>query len=116
MNKPTTIINHSNSDKILEICISDNRYIVFTMMNRNLIIIECTNKDKPILLLNRSYPNKNVLSTKLDKIIIAAANANDSDDFLSNLDVYIDLCHTIPNEAIKEIIAMYKVVLETYNL
>ena len=117
MGKSTTIINHLNTDKVVEINISQRKYIAFTLMYRNLIVIEVTDKEKPVLLCNRSFKNKASLNNEFDKIIISASNAIDNDDFVSGLDTYIDLNDSnIKNDTTKEIISVYKIIVEDYNI
>ena len=117
MGKSTTIINHLNTDRVTEINISNRKYIAFTMMYRNLIVIDVTDKEKPILLANKNFKSREALSNEFDKIIISASNAIDNDDFVSNLDTYIDLNDSsIKNDTTKEIISVYKIIMEDYNL
>lgn len=117
MNKSTTIINHLNTDRVTEIIIDECKYIIFTLSSyRNLIVIEVSEKNKPILLFNRNYSNRNALSNGFDKIIIKASKAIDNDDFVSSLDTYIDLYNGIHNETTDEIIDAYKIIVEDYNL
>ena len=115
MNNSTTIVNHLNTDRVTEINISERKYIVFTLSYRNLIIIDYSNKDKPILLLNRTCNNRKKLLDEFDKIIITATKVNNNEDFLSKLDTYIDLSE-YSNETTEEILAVYKIILEDYKI
>ena len=115
MNKSTMIINHLSTDRLTEIIINESKYIVFTLMHRNLIVIDVTNKDNPILLLNRNFPNRNSLSNEFDKIIINASKISNEEDFISSLDTYIDL-NEVCNKTTDELLSIYKIITEDYNL
>lgn len=115
MNKSTTIINHINTDRITEIIISKRKYIVFTLTRRNLIVVDISDKKKPILLLNRNFTSNDALSKEFDKIIISGSNSITDDDFVSTLDTYIELDSNI-NETTEEILGVCKIIIEDYNL
>lgn len=114
MGSTTIIINKLNKDRIIEIIISENRYIVFTILHRNLIIIDATYKDALILLCNRKYMSHEDLMGAMDDIIIMASKVDDNDDFICNMDTYIDLNNGICNDTTKEIIAICKIILDDY--
>lgn len=114
MNKATNTLN-IYSDKTIEIKISKYRYLIFTLSYKNLIIIEMTNKNNPILLCNKMYKNHKSLLLGLNKFIIISINCND-DEFLNYIDTYIDLKNTIHNEIINEILSTYKIIVEDHDL
>lgn len=117
MNKSTTIINNFNqTDRMSEIIILGCKYIVFTLYHSNIIVLEITDRDKPILLINRNYNIYNVLLNGFNEIINYAINANDNDEFINNMDTYINLDSIIGNDTIDEIMSIYKIIMEDYNL
>lgn len=116
MSKSTTIINNLSMDRVTQITISKRKYLLFTFMHRVLIVIDMTNKKKPILLMNRTYYNHEDLLKWVDKIINVASEVDNSDEFILNMDTYIDLYHSIQNDTTREIIGIYKILLEDYNL
>ena len=116
MNKSTTIVNHLNTERIVEINISNHKYIIFTMMYRSIIVIEVTKKDNPVLLLNRNCSNRVTLNETIDDIIIKASKAIDSEDFTSGMDTYIELNDITNNDTTKEITEVYKIIAEDYNI
>ena len=116
MNKTTTIINHLNTDRVIEISISGCKYIIFTIMYRNLIVVDITDKDNAILLLNRSYATRKDLSKAIDEVVVKASKAINNDDFVSNMDTCIYLKDIGNNDTTEEIIAAYKIIIEDYNL
>jgi len=116
MNESAIIVNHLSTNRITEIIISECKYIIFTIMYRNLVVIEMTNKDNPVLLLNRSFSDRETLSNQFDEIIIKATKAKDSDEFTSDMDTYIELNDISNNDTTKEIIGIYEIIVEDYNL
>jgi hypothetical protein len=114
--KSTTIVNHLNTDRVVEITISENKYIIFTLMYRNIIVVKTTNADNPVLLLNRNCNSRKVLSDTIDDIIIKASVSIDSNDFESYMDTYIELNDITNNDTTKEILEVYKILTEDYNL
>ena len=116
MNKCTTIINKLSNDKIVQIIISDRKYILFTIFNRILIIIDMTNKKRPILLMNRTYTTYDKLIKSANKIRSIASSIDNNDDFILNMDTYFDMNNNLDNDTIEEIMAIYKILLEDYDL
>lgn len=116
MSKSTTITNHLNTDRVIEINISGHKYVAFTMMYRNIILIDATNKDNAILLINKICPNREALSNEIDGIILKASKANDYEDFVSEMDTFIYLNDITNNDTTKEISEVYKIIAEDYNL
>lgn len=114
MDKLVIVIKIVNTDTAY-INISGCEYIIFTLSHHNLIIVETSNKDNLILLLNREYP-RDVISDKFQKIIDVAAKVSSNDEFISKMDTYIDLNSCIHNETIKEILDTCKIILKEYNL
>jgi hypothetical protein len=86
------------------------------MMYRNVIVIDHTEKDNPVLLLNRSCASREALSNTIDKIIVAATKATSSDEFINNMDTYIELNDIGNNDTTAEISTVYKILIEDYNL
>lgn len=112
MYKSTTKVKtDSAGNRVMDFCISERMFCLFTLNHRHLIITENTKK-YPILLLNRIYKNQDSLNSDFDKYIIIATKANDADDFISNMDTYIDLYNSISNETTEEIIHAAKIISE----
>lgn len=116
MNKTTTIVNHLNTDRVVEITISGHKYVIFTIMYRNLVVVDITDKNNAILLLNRTHNNRADLTKAIDEVIIEASRAINNDDFVSSMDTCIYLKDITNNDTTEEIIAAYKIIIEDYNL
>ena len=114
MDKSTTIVNHLNTDRIIEINISENRYIIFTLMYRTLILLDITDKDNAALLINTQYDNRAALSKAIDKIIIAATKAADNDEFTNIADTFILLNDIVNRDTVQDIIPTYNIIREDY--
>lgn len=112
MYKSTTKVKTDlDGNRVLELNISERMFCIFTLSHRHLVITENTNK-YPILLLNRVYSNRDALSNGFDEFIIIATKVNDADEFISNMDTYIDLYNCIRNETTNEIINTCRIISE----
>lgn len=116
MSKSTTIINNLSMDRVVQVTISERKYLLFTFMHRVIIIIDMTNKKKPILLMNRTFMTKHDLERMVNHVIDLASSVNNNEEFLYKMDTYIDLYSDIQNDTTREIIGTYIILLEDYNL
>ena len=116
MSKTTTIVNHLNSDRIMIITLFNHKYLIFTLMYRNIIVLDITDKDDVILLMNSECSSKNDVIKGLDLIAMKALNATSNDDFECELGTYIHLNDVGNNDTTAEISNVYKIIAEDYNL
>ena len=115
--KTTTIVNYSKTDRVVKIIIDGNEYLLFTINKKTFIVIDMTDKSKPILLCNKTCNSCELLNEEFDKIILMATRVVSSDEFVYNMDTYIDLfTNSIKNDTSEEIFAMYHILLENYKL
>ena len=113
MKKSTTIVNHFKTDRVVRIIISENEYVMFTLHHTKLIIIDMTDRSRPILLCNKTFTNRESLEENFDKMIILSTKMKDADDFVYHMDTYIDLfTNSIKNESSEEIFATFYIILE----
>ena len=116
MDVQTRIINHVSTDRIMEIELFGHRYLIFTLMRRNVIVLDITNKNDIILLMNSQCISKDDVLKGFDKIAIKALNAIDNDSFDCDLGTYIHLNEITDYDSCKEIVDVYKIIIEDYNL
>ena len=111
MEQSTTIIKNINGDRVMKFTISNREYLAFTVMRKNLVVIDNTDINEPILLLNRAFSTPRYLEHRFDVIIVESTKAATSEDFVSKMDTYISLKNSI-NNTTDEIISTYKIVFE----